>query len=546
MYNPPKSKFIRIFDDATELHENKEFNKAKIKYLQALEIKPDNSLILWKLGDICIALNEFDHAAVYYSRLERLSPGNTDIINNFAFCLIKINAHEAAEKVLLSALEINSNDLSTYLNLIVLHCSKFQYEIALQYAKKALLIAPSSAIVHNNVGAVLQKLGHDQLAAYEFETASLIDPKYFDPQINLAGLKSKNRRFEEAIQHYEVLLNRIDLDDESAIKIKQSLAANYLSIGNLELGWRYYELGFHPLIEFEMARSPNRVFSVPRWEGGPLGDRTILVWGEQGIGDELLFMSCLQDLCKLTENIIVECQSRIVNEIARSFPKIKVRASSFNSDVGFTSKFQDYDLQIPMGSLPLIFRKELKDFHNGGPYLIVHKYKAEIFEKRIADIDKNKLRIGVCWRSGFQNAEREYFYSKLSDWGPIFSNKNLLFINLQYGECEAELICAEKEFNIEIIRWPDLNLKDDFESTFALISRLDAVVTIGSAVVAMSGAVGVKTFLMAPSLDWPNLGTNDYPWFPNVEFITAAQSGEIVSVSRCLPIVADRLIHDIL
>jgi hypothetical protein len=102
------------------------------------------------------------------------------------------------------------------------------------------------------------------------------------------------------------------------------------------------------------------------------------------------------------------------------------------------------------------------------------------------------------------------------------------------------------EFNIEIIRWPDLNLKDDFESTFALISRLDAVVTIGSAVVAMSGAVGVKTFLMAPSLDWPNLGTNDYPWFPNVEFITAAQSGEIVSVSRCLPIVADRLIRDTL
>ena len=537
MIKPPKSKFMKIVDDANRLHLKNDLERAKEKYLEALVLSPDNSLILWKLGDICIGLNQFDHAAVYYSRLEILNPGDVSIINNFAHCLIKINAHDSAEKVLNAALKIDSNDIATHLNLTVLACAKFDYDKALFHAKNALLIAPNSAIAHNNLGSAFQKLGNDDLAAYQYETATLIDPNYFDPKINLAGLLCKLGRVHEAIELYENLLKRKDLSHESEIRIKQALAAEYLTIGNLDLGWKYYELGLHPIIDFEMSRSPKRVFDVPRWNGENLGNKTILVWGEQGIGDELLFLTCLPDLCKLTKNIIVECQSRIVSEIARSFPDIQVRASSYNSDVGFTQKYNDFDLQIPMGSLPLIFRKKIEDFNFSGPYIMVSKDKAEEFENRLSVIDNSKIRVGICWRSGFQNAERNISYSQIKEWSPIFNNKNLEFINLQYGDCEQELNSVENDLGVKILRWDDLDLKNDFKSTLALISRLDFVITAATAVHTMAAGVGVKTILMS-SYGWTNVGTNYYPWFPNVEFVSASDDFQPKPVSNCIPKVA--------
>jgi len=541
MINLPKSKYLKIIENANRLHLNNKLDLAKKKYLEALEISPDNSLILWKLGDINMGLNLFDHAAVYFSRLEILNPGNTDILNNYAHCLIKINAHDAANTVLHTALKINPKDISTYLNLTVLACANFDYDLAFEYSKQALLISPNSAIVHNNLGSVFQKLGKDDLAEYEFETACLIDNKYFDPKINLAGLKSKFGKTYEAIKLYEELLKNSNLNNEIQIRIKHLLAREYLRTGNLELGWEYYELGFHPIIDFEMSRSPKRVFNVPRWSGEPLNNKRILVWGEQGIGDELLFMSCLPDLCQLTKNIIIECQPRLVTEIARSFPYIKVRPSSFNLDVGYTQIYNDFDLQIPMGSLPKIFRKKITDFSSSAPYLIINKNKAEIFERKMNILDNSKIRVGICWRSGFQNAERNISYTELTDWEPIFKLKNLEIINLQYGECENELLLAEKYFNINILRWDDLDLKNDFESTLALISRLDVVITVSTAVLTMAASVGVKTILM-DNYTWTNLGEDFYPWFPNVEFISPSKEFDTISpVSKCLSKVADLL-----
>lgn len=535
---------MKIVDDANRLHLKNDLAQAKEKYLKALNLSPDNSLILWKLADICLGLNQFDHAAVYYSKLEILNPGDVSIINNFAHCLIKINAHDSAQKVLNTALEIDPNDISTHLNLTVLACAKFDYDQALFHAKNALLIAPNSAIAHNNLGSAFQKLGNDELAAYQYETAALIDPNYFDPKINLAGLLCKLGRVHEAIDLYENFLKRKDLNYESAIRIKQALAAEYLTIGNLDLGWKYYELGLHPIIDFETSRNIKRGFNVPRWKGENLENKTILVWGEQGIGDELLFLTCLPDLCKLTKNIIVECQPRIVGEIARSFPEIKVRASSYNSNIGFTQIYKDFHLQIPMGSLPMIFRKKIEDFNNSGPYIIVDKNRAEEFENRLSLGKNTKIRVGICWRSGFQNAERDISYTKINEWLPIFKINSLEFINLQYGDCEEELKSVEDNFGIKVRRWDDLDLKNDFESSLALISRLDLVITAATAVHTMAAGVGVKTILMS-SYGWTNLGTDYYPWFPNVEFISASDNLQPIPVSNCIQKVAQLLQNNI-
>ena len=90
MIKPPKSKFLKIVDFANQLHLKNDLSRSKDKYLEALSISPNNLLVLWKLGDICLGLNQFDHAAVYYSKLEILHPENIDFKISFAIYLSNI------------------------------------------------------------------------------------------------------------------------------------------------------------------------------------------------------------------------------------------------------------------------------------------------------------------------------------------------------------------------------------------------------------------------------------------------------------------------
>jgi hypothetical protein len=204
--------------------------------------------------------------------------------------------------------------------------------------------------------------------------------------------------------------------------------------------------------------SSKRTFNKPKWKGEDLKGKIILVWGEQGIGDEIIFSTCINDLINENCQIIIECQKRLVKPFARSFPSNLVRESSFNKNSPFSAEYNDYDFHIPMGSLMSFYRNDINSFKKSSPYIIVESNIASEFENRLVNSNK-KLRVGISWRSGLMIAERNMSYTSLLDWGSIFNLKDIDFINLQYGDCESELKEAEEKFNIQILRWPDLDLK---------------------------------------------------------------------------------------
>lgn len=131
-------------------------------------------------------------------------------------------------------------------------------------------------------------------------------------------------------------------------------AFEYLKLGDLERGWNYYDGGFSPLVPQNGRRTPVRKFDVPEWRGESLQNKRLLVWREQGIGDEIMFGTCLPDLLLLDGcEVILETDSRMVSIWARTFPEFHVRPQSFASDG--RSPFNDFDLHIPIGSLPEFF-----------------------------------------------------------------------------------------------------------------------------------------------------------------------------------------------
>ena len=101
-------------------------------------------------------------------------------------------------------------------------------------------------------------------------------------------------------------------------------------MGILEKGWEYFESGFDYRIPFNKKRQPDRIFSVPMWLGEEGSQNSLLVWAEQGIGDEILFMSLLKDLSTKLIQVIVECDERLVSIVKRSYPNFIVRPPHFD------------------------------------------------------------------------------------------------------------------------------------------------------------------------------------------------------------------------
>jgi tetratricopeptide (TPR) repeat protein len=509
----------KILNKAVHAHQNGNYLKAKDCYLYVLNYLPENKEILSQTAILLGHLDQYEEAVKYMQKVVTLYPNDVVALTNCGFFELKNGLLHSAEINLLKSMNINPNNIQVYLNLTALYTAKSDHQSALKYASKALNLDPSSAKANNNLGQILSLLGDQESALFSFETALILDPNLEEAAFNIGTIYSKLGNTEKAINIFEKsLLTNFSHGFDNLPRTKYALSYEYLSTGRLAEGWDFYDFGFHKSVPFEYRRVPNRIFNKPRWKGENLEGRRLLIWGEQGIGDELLFMSCFNNLPTTFDEIIIECQERLVTLIQRSFPKFKVRKSEYySSQEGILSIYDDYDFQIPMGGLMALYRRKINDFSNSKPFIIIDTEKKKILKQELEKLGSLK-KVGICWRSGKLNIERAIDYTALIDWKNILSNTNYEFINLQYGDCEQEIIEIENLTNRIIHRWSDLDLKNDFEHTMALISNLDLVITVGTAVNTMAGSLGVNTLLLGYK-GWVNQGTEFYPWFPNTKCI---------------------------
>ena len=514
-----------VLSRAIKAHEKGDLLVAKVGYKKVLNKQPRNCDLLSVLAKLCAQLSQYDEAASYMERVDRLKPQDDIVLSNYAYVQIRQGLLADAHEKLQRAVEINPENFDAYSNLVNVHMQQDDPQSALKAALKAMAINPNSPMASSNLGGVLQALGDLQSARFAYETALVLDPKNQSAKFNLGNLESIAGNSQKAIEIYERVLSESSISEFHPIeRTRFALSLEYLNIGRLAESWDLYDSGFDPTISINTARSPARTFPVPKWKGDDLNGRRLLIWGEQGIGDEILFMTCLPELAMTNGQVIVECDPRLVQQVARSFPQMIVRASAYQLTPGLKPVLIDYDCHIPMGSLMGIYRRKLEDFQKSGPFLVINPDKAVDFENRLSSANTKRKRVGICWRSGKLDAARNVYYTALIDWECIFSVPDCDFINLQYGECEQELLEAENKFGIRILRWPDIDLKNDFDSTLALISRLDVVVTVGTAVSPMAAAVGMQVLLMGQR-GWPNLGTEYYPWFTNIQCIFPPSGG---------------------
>jgi tetratricopeptide (TPR) repeat protein len=474
-----------------------------------LEEEPANSEFLLLMGEGLMRNEQYIEALANFAKVVETENTNIRALVNFGVALLRNRHLEEAKDILLYALELDPKSIDAHINLGSVYQSLMQPEKSLQTAFKVIELDPGSFMAYNNLGCALGDVHQLDAAREAYITSNLLNPNYLTAIINLAQLEVKCGNHERGLELYESALNVKNISPGEKDVVKYYLSHSYLYFGQLEKGWDCYEFGFADMLPTGAYRSL-RKFKQPRWDGDFNEGRKILIWREQGLGDEILFSTCLQDMHETNLDIILECDPRLIGIYQRMYPRFKIRGESINFN-NYPS-MDDFELHVPIGSLPKYFRRNLSDFNKPIPKFTPLETSVNFINQKLNKYS-DKILVGICWRSGKLSIERNLNYTALSDWGPLLSDPQCKFVNLFHGDCENEIQAVEKQFNIEILRWQDIDLKNDLETVLALVSQLDCVVSVATAVSVIAAAAGVNTLVLLQR-SWVLLGQNDrYPWF---------------------------------
>ncbi|WP_042695116.1 tetratricopeptide repeat protein [Azospirillum sp. B506] len=461
------------------------------------------------------ALRNPDHAAIAErtaGRALRLRPGDPAALSNLGLAALALDRPAEAVAHLRSALQGRPGDLGTLGN----------FALALERAGdgtaaglawwRVILFAPGAGTGWAGLADLRQRQGRLDAALKGWGRALALEPLRAEWRYNSGNALHAAGRPAEADAAYR----RAVEDDPTLTLAAFNRGYAALARGDLDIGWTGLEARFAA-----GQALPDRRFRIPAWDGGDLTGKTLLVWREQGVGDELMYSACYPDLIARilsgAGRVIVECEPRLAALIARSFPQATVRAA--------TEDPTDADCHIPAGSLPLRLGWGVSGFAKQGGWLRAEEAAVERWRDWSGG-SGSALTVGLCWRSSLRGALRDANYAPLTDWAPILTLPGLRLVNLQYDECEAELANAERRFGIAIHR-PPLDLKNDLDGAAALTAALDLVVSAGTSVAEMAGALGVPVWRIGPAGDWTALGTGCRPWYPSMRLFCPKAGGSL-------------------
>jgi len=521
----------KILEKIQKAMSNGHFKIAVENLNKLLQKNPNDIKLLMTRGEAHLRSENFEAGLTDLAKVVEADNKNIVALVNFSVALIRCNMQNDAKPVLEYVLELDPQNFDAHINLCNIYQALGKSEESLKLSIRAIEIRPNSMIGYNNLGTAFGDLNMIKEARDSLSIAHQIDPTYITTAINLGQIEVKLGNYEHGSQLFEKILKYKNISLAEQNLVRYYLAYCYLYLGQISKGWDYYEYGSGSLLPVT-ARRASRKFNQPQWDGEKLGDKTLLIWREQGLGDEIEFSTCLTDVYQTGVEVILECDHRLVNIYQRTFPSFKVRPESIRKD--FFPVEDDFDVQCSIASLPRLFRRNIESFDREIIPLDILKSSINEFKSRLANFSGKKI-IGICWRSGVFSAGRNLNYTALIDWKELLSDPDFLFVNLQYGDCETELLEAEKSLGISIIRWNDLDLKNDLENVFGLIKNLDTVVTVGTAVSSLAASCNIPTLLLIkPS--WLMLGQKDnYPWYKCVVPLVSENDIHIAEKIKLIP-----------
>lgn len=492
---------------AIEAHGEGRMTEALSLAERALALAPSDEGALTLLGSILCETGQRAAGLVHLKTAFDLAPASATAALAYGKALREEENFEEAERVLAEACKAAPDDGGVLAEYGMALRDLMRLEEAERYLRKAVALPSGGPRKYSGLGLLLYETGRpDEAADFLGEAAQRL-PQDAEILTHLALALQDLGRLDEAESLFRRVLELAPKGEHEEAKRQRgvytgNLALNLLSSGKLAEGWDLFEAR----AAFPNWKKSQRRYPHPLWTGQRFEGKTLLVWREQGLGDEIRFGGLASQLPGLGGRVVLDCDSRLVSLYRRSFPMLEVREASGHADLAF-------DLQVPLASLPRYLRRRIEDYPGPVAYLKPDPMLPPKWRQRL-DALPGKLKVGICWKTGVTAAHRLWNISSLESWSPLLRQADVSFVNLQYGDCQDEIEAAQAKQGVRIHGWDDLDLKNDLEDIVALMKSLDLVITVGTAVNDLAGACGADVWLILKYPHYDLLGTDRYPWYP--------------------------------
>jgi Flp pilus assembly protein TadD len=493
--------------------------------------QPDDVKGTFNLGVLHARKTDAASTERYYRRALMIDPRHEGASGNLADLLLSQDQDLEAEEICVIASNWVPLSARVLGNLALVRVRQGNSDDAFLDTRRAVLADPSYAKVWQLMGM----LRHDEAemadGAYKRAWyAGLRDPSVLT---NRGEIAQRDGRISDAIALYRAALEKMPEDpdvlanlatanvddgdfDSARINTRRVLSAfpnhrvarwiaSWVALAHRDFdnGYRAYD---------DAWRSPDRdapanATAFRLWDGGRIGG-ALLLWCEQGLGDEILYAGMIDDVLALGVSVVLEAAPRLVPLFQRSWPSVRVigRGTELPSDIV---------AQSSVLRLPMLFRRQLEDFPPRPHYLVADPEKVAAYKDLFGGLGDG-LTVGLAWRSGNQRTGSAKS-TQLSHWNALLDQQGVNFLSLQYddgGEVDSRL-------------HPNLghDVKNDVDDLAAQIAALDHVVSISGVTAHLAGALGTSGHVLlppAPLWFWFAEGA-DCPWYPTLTLFRRAR-----------------------
>jgi len=458
---------------------------------------------------------EPEHAEAIYRRITGLDHSCVDALTGIGRILKDKGDLQGAGDALQKALQIEPGCPNAHLVMGQINETLKTTHLAVQHYQEALNSDPACVGAWTGLGNIMQANGHFDQAAENYERALQLEPNNADVHYNSGVMYNRQGNQDQAL---DCLDRAIELRPDF-VEAHWNKSFIYLLSGDYTRGWPEYEWRLRKKAHI------NRPFNKPAWDGSSLAGRTILVHDEQGYGDTLQFIRYLS-LLKSAERVIFECHPGL-SPLLQGFEDydqlIERKSAHEVPDIPF-------DTHVYLMSLPYLTGTTSQTAIPGlTPYLRADRELSEKWEEKLSG--DPGFKIGICWKGGPQHTNEAYRSCPLEAFAPLAEVPGVSLYSLQKEVSRHAIEALPGGYQLKT-PGENIDTKGRFTDTAAIMSNLDLVVSIDTAILHLAGALGCPTWALlcaSPDWRWSRQGTGT-PWYPKMRLFRQPRLGDWNSV----------------
>ncbi len=482
-------------------------DEAERRFGAAAELDPGDADVRQRRADILQRLGRRPEAEACYRAALALRPDSPELHNNLAVLYAGAGRADAAEGHYRAALALRPDHADAWHNLGLLYTQQRRHGDAETALLACAALRPADPEVLNSLGNAYQYLHREAQAEQAYRCALALRPGYAKTLNNLGALLQRSARADEAEAAYRAAAAA----DPGYPEARWNLGFLLLAQGRLEEGWPWMEARHDPRLARPIAARPALPF--PQWRGEDLAGRAIVVWPEQGFGDQVQFVRYLPLLKdRGARTVTFVCQDALV-------PLLRGAAGADQVvPLSQAASLPAHDYWVLVLSLPMHAGTTLATIPATLPYLHADPACIRRWRPRLDAAAPGGARVGLVWRGfGGHVNDANRSLPGLSCLAPLLALPGVSFFSLQRGMDGEAGVHPAAQLPAPL---PDLGADiADFADTAAIVAQLDLVICVDTAVAHVAGALGTPCWVLLPAVhpDWRWMeGRRDSPWYPQV------------------------------